>query len=615
MATAPVNNDLPLSNGIPGTYVKLDLTGSGAAADNSARRLLVLGYRTSSATYGPDTPVKTTSQTDCNTYHGRGSDVSRLYAAAASEVGPGALEMWTCGVAAPSGAASRYEIIFLFSTGATAATAGAVNCWIAGHQFSIGVTAGDALGTIGAALVAAIAKNLDIPLTAISATTTAADDTVRMTYRVNGAHGEDLPIKVNVTGVTNLKASPGALTFATPSIAVGSCITNCGGTTITSAIAGVETAVVIATSHAAAINGGSYPLTCTQRANPNDHILDLWYATDRDVRRVTTKVVKADGTANDTTVNAVAAGSYAYLGTATFSTPGSGNPTITTALTNIGNVANGFGAWVTPWAVDQWAAAPSFTHYGSISTHIETQANGYNQKGQVLFIGAAEKLANAALYVSSPSPALTASPRYAVCWCLDSPQQAYEHAARCAALYLDQNYAAQNFDGKQLVSKTSTAPMLVPAIQSRPNQDNQNAAMMSYYLTPVVVNSNSQLVVLRGRTTSNDANQDLWEWSTIKQLDAGRSALRTRLVSLFSGKSIRSSAPKSPNTVTVTSIKDAIFVFLSEQDDQDLFDDAAAVKDAIAVTQNPTVKTRCDIFVPWNLIRALHQLGATVSPQ
>ena len=610
MSTA-INTDLSYANGIPGVYVKIDLSGSGATADDTLKRLNILACKTSSGTLGPDTPTLCTSQTLANQYAGQGSDAARLYAAAVSEVGPGNLDVYLTCVSEPSGGtASRYQLVGSFSSGSSAAAAGVVNIWLAGYRVSVGIASGDSLTTIIAGIKSAIDLLLDIPVTAALATAATSNDTVNLTYRHKGVHGEDFPIRVQIDGSSNFQLAAGydtsaTLVFATSSSGAGSVILNVGETTITASLSGITTAANIAVAITAAVNAGSYPVTAS---NPSGALVNLYYASGRDVRRISCKVVDGSGSGNGTTVNGVTAGTLTDVGTATSNTPGAGAPTLTTALTNIG-AQSAFGAWVTPFT--------DATSMGAIATHIEAQFDGVRQKDQVPFIASALSLATAGAVPSSSSPALTATPNYCMVWQAGAAVQASEQAARVAAYYLGgSSYVAQNFDGVKVVSKSSTVPLLAPHVNVRPGIDDQNAAVMTYHLTPIVVDGNGNQVVLRGMTTSASSNMDLRELPVRKQLAYGRIQLRTRLTNLFQGKNFKASGdPKTPNTFTTDSVKTAIFELLQQLDNQDLFDGAQAVKSSISVAQDGTVRTRINVFVPWAVIRAIHQIGVVLSPQ
>ncbi len=460
-------------------------------------------------------------------------------------------------------------------------------------------------------LKAALALLLDLPCTfAITSGGAASSDTIAITYRHKGVIGEDLPIILSFSGATNLQISMGyttsaTLIFATSSTGAGSVVINVGGTTITAALAGVTTAANIGVAVAAAVNGGAYPVTATDLGSG---AVQLFYADGRTVRRVTCRVIDSSSAANGTTVNGVAAGSYATIGTATSNTPGAGAPTFTTALVNVAALAQGFGTWLSTYS--------DAATLGTIDSFIESQADGYTQKDQQLFFGSADKLSTAGAIPAATTPALTATIRGCESFCKDSPQQALEIAARVAANYLNQDYPPHNYDGDILSSNNPVIPLLLPHVNDRSPQPDQNAAMKTYFMTPIVVDATNRLTILRGVTTSNSSNELFAELCTPKQIANMRISLRQYLTPLFMKKSIKTSGePKTPNTFTTKSVRDAIVGWMQGLDDIDEFDGAEAAKGAVSVNVNPVVRSRLDVFVPLVLMRNIHQLGVTVGPQ
>lgn len=578
---APTNTDLPSSYKIPGVYVQLNLSGSGSAAGDDNRKILVLAYRSATGAFGPDTPKLETQQSDVNSDFGQGSDVARIYAAFQSQFGPGICDVYCCGISEPGGGtAATYTITF----SGPATSSGLLDCFVCGYRASIGIANGDTATVVATALAGELTKIADLPVTVSDN----GSGTLTLTYRHKGVTGNDLPIMFHQDGGAGIKVSPGTITYANSATGAGSATVTIGATTITVAIANNDTNTTVAANVAAAINGGSYPVT----ASVNAGVVTLYYANDRPVRRISAAIV----------TSTVITATLSLHGTA-----GAGTPTLTNALVNLDALSFGFAAVVTSFN--------EVTSLGTLSTDIEAQCNGLNQKGEELFFGSVAALATAGALPSGSSPALTASPRYTEAWCRESPQQAYEIAARYAAIYTFSDYFAKNLDGQVLRTRGSV-PLLNPAIQDRPPAPDQNAAIRTYYMTPIVVNQQNQLTVLRATTTFSGQNQDLAEVSTMRQLDTARPALRNRLQGLFTGTSYRASntTPKTPNTVTDGSIKDAIYIWMRELDDQDLFDDAEAWKDALKVNTDPSVNTKKNVFVPLAIIRNLHQLGAVMSP-
>ncbi len=178
-----------------------------------------------------------------------------------------------------------------------------------------------------------------------------------------------------------------------------------------------------------------------------------------------------------------------------------------------------------------------------------------------------------------------------------------------------EDYAPRNYDGRKLATDART-PLLLPPRAARPSKDDQNAAIHTYYMTPLVVDESAgALAVLSGKTTSAASDLVLHDWGTIRHLDYLRVAFNTRLWSLFQGVNLRrNGVPRTPNTATVDSIRDAAYVLAVELDAVDLYDGAEAFKDGFKANIDPIVPTRVDCFIPLAVIRSLHQLGIVGAP-
>ena len=309
------NTDVSPARFSPGFLFAINFR-SPTAARSQIQRLLLLGYGTSAATYPLNQPVLVTGKTDYDTKFGRGSDLAREIAAAVDEVGSGAIPIYGCRIAEPSGGvASAYQII----VAGTATAAGYVEVFVVGvGPAVVNIANGDTASTIASALKTQLDGLLDAPLT-----WGVASATVTGTYRVKGVHGEDLPIRVNQYGAAGITFSPGSLTFASAAVGAGSVQVKSGAIAATASLAGGEAASAIATAVNTAINGGATPVPFTSAVNGVDNTkVDLFYAPDRDLRRVTAKVITSTGT----TINGVAAGSTASIGTSGSNSPGSGTP-------------------------------------------------------------------------------------------------------------------------------------------------------------------------------------------------------------------------------------------------------------------------------------------------
>lgn len=585
--TAPQNTDLAASNMVPGVYVQIQ-SGGGATLDNPNKRAMLMGMRLSSGSGAPNTPALFTSQTDVETAHGAKSEAARLFAAFNAQQGPGEFEVWVAGVPEPSGGTAATRLI---AVAGTATAAGYVDVYVCGYRATVGIDVGDTAAEIGTALYNALGLLPSIPVTL-------ADDTsgtVTLTYAHKGLAGNDLPIRVDQFDATGITFSPGTCTLTGNPTGNGNVLLVMGASTLTSAIdSGVQSTAALAASKVATdLNAADYPLT---GAVLSGAVVTLYYRKGRYVRRISV----SDNVA--TTTTAVAVG-----------TTGAGMSDTTTALANISALTKGFAAWTTTFVDPDGSNCDELDR---LYDTMQVDCNGVNQKPGLVCFGSAAKLATAGANITGASPDLTTTTplaRFWEAWCRESAVQAFEIAGRCAAAYLHPDYYAQNLDGVVLQTR-GTVPLLNPAIADQPPLSDINAAMLSYYMTPIAVDAQGALAIVRAMTTSNSSNLDLRETCTIRQIDTARYSLRQYLTTLFTGKTYRASNPKTPNTVTTGSVANAIYVWALDLDNQDLYDDAPRWKDAIRVSVNPLVPTRFDAYVPLAIVRALHQIGVVVQP-
>lgn len=586
MAFVPANPDIG-SILEPGVFTSFNFTGSGAAILNTDRSAMLMGYRLSSGAGVADTPQLYTQQSDVNTDHGRGSEIARNFAAFNAQYGPG-FEVWCTGITPPSGGA---QATYVFTFAGPATTAGFVSISFAGYVISTSVAIGDTATIVCTNLYGARQAILDSGVSL----TDSGSGTLTATYAHKGVTGEDYPIIVHQDGATGITISNGKITFAgAPGGSAGSITVTMGGTTVTAAIdpAVQTTAILASTAVAAAINASSTaPFTAVDDGAAH---CTLFPRNDRPLRRLSVATV-----APLTTV----AGTISLNGTI-----GSGTPTLTNALTNAAALSRGFAAWV-----------PSFgdsTSIGTLVTHGESEGNGVIQKNQSFFVASTAKLATAGAIITSasPSPTTMLNAGWSMYWVKDAPQQGFELAARYAAIYLYPAYFPQNIAGTPLATRAAV-PLGAPAIIDRPIRVDREAAMSTYFMTVGLVNASGQLTIERPITCSNAANLDLHDLSTMRQIHTSRPNLNQFLTTLFTGKSFRANGvPRTSNTVTLQSIKDAITTWIQGLDDQDRFDGVDVWKSAINVAVDPVISGRVRAFVPYALIRPLYQLTPVIAP-
>mgnify|MGYP001612031668 CR=1 FL=1 len=578
----PLNPDLPSSWEIPGVFFSINLFGQGAGVGALDKRLLLLGHRLSTGTMPPDQPVLVNGQADANQFFGRGSDLARMVAAALSQVGGGVLDVWCCGINDPAAGTLATHLI---TVAGTATASGSVDAYICGYRASISIASGDTATTVAANLLTEINKLLDLPVTAA-----AVAGVITLTARHRGLVGNDLPVRVDQVGGAGITFSPGTLTYAVAAAGAGSATVSVSTTVISTPITDLDAAATIAANVAAQINAGGYPVT----ASVAGAVVTLLYARDRYVHRIAAAIVTSGGTTVTPAVGVVVADA------------GAQRPTLTTALTNLAGL-NGFSGW-SPEFID-------VTTLGTISTHIEQQGDGRRQKGQMVHVAATTALAVAGAIPPGTTPLLTASPRYSLAWCPESPQQAYELAARTAAMVCAEDYAPRNYDGKPLKTD-ATVPLLLPPRAIRPSQDDQNAAIHTYFMTPLAVDEIAgTLDVVSGKTTSSSQDGTLHDWGTIRHIDFLRQSFSARLSSVFAGTNLRrNGTPHTANTVTVISIRDQAFLHATVLDAVDLYDGAEAFKDGFRAEPDAILPGRVNCFVPLAVIRSLHQIGAVGAP-
>lgn len=581
MPNLSTNPDLSLGMVRPGVYVAVNLNAPGGGVDDISKRILVLAYKQSAGIAPLNKPFLCVSDTDAINGCGQQSDARRGFARAVMQVGAGNIDVWVLPVAEPSGgAASTYLLAFA----GTATGPGVVSVMITGQRMlSVPFSTGDLSTAIAANVNTAIANMVDAPITA-----GVSSSTVTLTYIHKGAVGEDCPIRAKVTNGVGITVSPGSLTYATNVTGAGSATVTICGTTIVVAIADSDTPTQVATKVAAAINAADYPVTATSALG----VVTLFYAPDRDLRRITAGIVTSTGVTVTAAVGAT----------------GSGLPTLTTALTNLGSLS-GFAQWIHPFVGTQ--ASPDTTTPGTIQTYVEGKADGISQQEQRVHFGAPWPSSALGTIPVGTSPALTASPRACAIWAQDSGNQVFELCAQLGAMRAANDYPPQNWDGEPLKSSVQW-PIVLPAQSSRPDGGTINAAMRSYYLTPLRVDeSTNTLVIEKATTTSNSSYAPLRDWATIDQIAFWRRSLAQRLYQRFNQASAKQiGTPRTPRTITAQAVADEAYLLALEWEAQDLYDGAEAFKKGFQSKFNATNPTRIDLVFPMSPVINVHQIGA-----
>lgn len=599
----PVNPDLPVSYQVPGIYVFESRAGAAPNATN--RRVLLFGYKTSAGSKPAGTPQRVLSEDDVIAYAGKGSDLHRMYRAFAAQNANTGADIIIMPMSAPSGTAQTRKIKFMQSpngavlgTGNSGAVAaGFVSVWIAGYRYDAQVANGDTYATIAANVNAQIQANQDnLPCTA-----TVSTDTVTLTARHAALTSADLPIMVTFSSAAmQVAASPGTLTFAGSASADGSAALGITTQSTSAAITSGDTANTINAAFIAAINTASaFPVTAAQPGTPGA-VTTLFYVDDRVFNWATASI-----TAAITTTLAASWGSEAS------GLPSSATPSLATVLNTLAAqeayklwITNftGAGSYITAAGLTQVGSTSDYSTLGTISSHIEQQANGLGNKGQMVILADTRSLATAGTIPTNTTPALILSPRYFLSWCAASPQQGVESAARVASVIISHlDYPNFNYAGQPLLTDGRT-PYLLPHNATRPSDGDVNAAMLTYYMTPLRANDGNQMAIISGRTTAKPtASLDFRYsfWGVALADDYIRDDLRASLPAAIAGKNLKNySPPHTQFTTTVDGIKTAVSSRMKFYDSLDIFDGADDLTGALAAEVNIVLPSRIDVKLP-----------------
>jgi phage tail sheath gpL-like len=591
MPAHSINSDLPLSWRKHGVYVQINANSPGAGTNNIAKRLLLLGERNSSgAQFGANAVYQATSEQDVIDNSGRGSTVHLEYLAALSQVGGGVIDTFVGHV---DEASAGTAAIWPFVVSGTATGAGQLDLYVAGRKASVGFVSGDTAATIAGLLEDELDLLTDLPVVFNVSTAT-----ITGTHRHKAAHGEDVPFMVYVTPGKGIKIGPGDAVFNTSATGAGSVRITNGTTTITAALSGGEAAADVAAALNTAINLTDGPFT----SSVSTVTLSVFYANNKVIRRTSAKVITSTGTTiNWNGAGAIAAGTEAPAGTV-----GLGSPTLTTLLSNIAAQKPGYGRWVSPWS--------DVTTLGTLATHIELYSDGTRLRNQVLHTCSTTALATAGAIPTGTTPALTSSMRYAVHWFADAPQLGFEYSARTAAARAGNDRPARNWDGYALKTTTSV-PLLAPPLGQRSLDTDINAAINTYFLSPLTYSdATGKTVIEFGRTASNSSDRVLHDWSCIDQLDKQRARLvddgTARFFSEEGGTSyVVSGVPFSEGVVDTDAIEDWVYEETVDFEREGFFNGADAVKDGIRATPNIADPARIDVVYTATVIVPIHQLS------
>lgn len=596
----PTNTNLPPGWLVPGVYTQVILSDPGAVAPNN--RALLLGYALPSGTAPLNTPVLGVTESQVESGCGRGSMLHKMFLSAKAQLGPAGAgaEIWLVPLAAPAaGVAATHQTTFLpaptydavnsrwvLGTNTAALATTICDIYIAGRkEASFVVQTGDTFAQLATKAAAELAKVADLPVSY-----TVATATITYTDLHKGAHGNDLPIRVDFADpACGVAASCGTLTVAAgPAGADGSMsVKFLGAKTCTAAIANADSNVTASGKLAAAINADAYPVLAAEPTVPTG-VITMFHRPGRIAHRISTSVT---GIAPQTLTAAVG-------------TAGAGLPTLTAALTNLAADNSAYLAWAVPF--------DDTTTWGTLASHIEGQSISPIEKGQVAHGCVTTGLTDAGTLPSGTSPALTSSARYVMSWYQGSPNRGWEIAARCAAMVAARQMASLNFNFAPLTG-SDAAPIAAAHRADRPTLTEVNTALGTYFLNPITVNTAGVPSVVRSTTTYKPVgsiDQKLTKWSCILTLDYYRADLRAYLFGLFGkDKKLKTRSPaRTSLAATPDTVKAAVYRRVLSWDDKDLYDGGEQARDAI-LAGVLVLPTRVDVALPMRPPADLDQLS------
>ncbi|MGZ3272378.1 MAG: phage tail sheath subtilisin-like domain-containing protein [Caulobacteraceae bacterium] len=200
---------IPQNLRIPIFYAEVD--GSRANTAAASQRALVIGQITGSGDATANVPIIAQGGNDAKARGGPGSILALMTAAYRANDSLG--ELWYLPLA-DNGAGVAATGTAAFTGPATAN--GVVSLYIGGKLESVAVTSGMTATQIGAAVIAVVNADTDLPVTAANAT-----GTVTFTAKNKGVCGNDIDIRLNYRGAAGAEALPAGVGCTVTAMANG----------------------------------------------------------------------------------------------------------------------------------------------------------------------------------------------------------------------------------------------------------------------------------------------------------------------------------------------------------------------------------------------------------
>ena len=194
-------------------YVEFD--NSMANTATATQRTLLIGQMLPTGTAAANIPVKVSSPNGVGELTGKGSQLHGMMAA--YQKNDTAAEVWILPLADDSGSmtAAKGSI----KVASQASETGVISLYLAGIRVQMTVLATDTPAQIATAMVTAIARKTDLPVTA--AVKSDATDTVELTAKNAGLLGNGIDIRLNYLGTQGSEVTPAGLTLTVTAMTGG----------------------------------------------------------------------------------------------------------------------------------------------------------------------------------------------------------------------------------------------------------------------------------------------------------------------------------------------------------------------------------------------------------
>lgn len=194
---------LPSNLRVPLAFVEVDMS-LAASGGLSVSRSCIVGQRLSGGTVAEGVPTRIRSGSEADEYFGAGSLLAR--ACRAYLLNDAWAELWGIALDDASGSVAAQGRI---TVSGTATESGVISLWIAGMRLAVPVEAGATATEVAAAIVAAVADNPQLPVTAAN-----SSGVVTFTARNKGTLGNAIDLRWNYRGALGGEVLPAGITLA-----------------------------------------------------------------------------------------------------------------------------------------------------------------------------------------------------------------------------------------------------------------------------------------------------------------------------------------------------------------------------------------------------------------